>query len=107
MPATSPPELPPPSRPHSASPPAGTASPAKQKQQDRPARQAGAVVPEPPKCILFYYANDPFSGLTNFSPDPVDYRGKRYPTSEHLFQSLKVSNELRAGKSLGEGPNFS
>lgn len=46
-------------------------------------------MPEPPKRILFYHAHDPYYGFTNFSPDPVDYRGKRYPTSEHLFQSLK------------------
>jgi len=40
--------------------------------------------------ILFYNKNDPHYGFTNFSPHPVVYRGKRYPTSEHLFQSLKV-----------------
>lgn len=40
--------------------------------------------------ILFYHKNDPYYGFTNFSAHPVIYRGKRYPTSEHLFQSLKV-----------------
>jgi hypothetical protein len=43
-----------------------------------------------PKKILFYHANDPHYGFTNFSPDPIQYNGKTYPTSEHLFQSLKV-----------------
>ncbi|KAI9573928.1 hypothetical protein HD554DRAFT_2319683 [Boletus coccyginus] len=71
----------PPLRPHSASP----GGSGKQKQ-DHPLKQAAW---QPPKRILFYHANDPFYGFTNFSPDPVEYRGKRYPTSEHLFQSLK------------------
>ncbi|KAH7910202.1 hypothetical protein BJ138DRAFT_1153451 [Hygrophoropsis aurantiaca] len=42
-----------------------------------------------PSRILFYHVNAPYYGFTNFSPDPVEYKGKRYPTSEHLFQSLK------------------
>ena len=50
---------------------------------------------QPPKRILFYHAQDPYYGFTNFSPDPVEYQGKSYPTSEHLFQSLKVSEEKR------------
>lgn len=40
--------------------------------------------------ILFYHKNDPHYGFTNFSAHPVMYKGKRYPTSEHLFQSFKV-----------------
>lgn len=43
-----------------------------------------------PKKILFYHAHDPYYGFTNFSPDPIQYDGKAYPTSEHLFQSMKV-----------------
>jgi len=74
----------PPPRPHSASP----GGSGKQKQ-DHPLKQA--VWQQPPKRILFYHVNDPYYGFTNFSPDPVEYRAKRYPTSEHLFQSLKVS----------------
>lgn len=42
--------------------------------------------------ILFYNKNEPHYGFTNFSPHSVLYRGKRYPTSEHLFQSLKVAD---------------
>lgn len=88
----------PPLRPHSASP----GGSGKQKQ-NHPLKQAAW---QPPKRILFYHANDPFYGFTNFSPDPVEYRGKRYPTSEHLFQSLKVSEErqpptTRAGTRSG------
>ncbi|KIK98136.1 hypothetical protein PAXRUDRAFT_824207 [Paxillus rubicundulus Ve08.2h10] len=63
----------PPLPPHSAS----SEGSAKQKQE------------QPPRRILFYHVNDPYYGFTNFSPDPVEYQGKRYPTSEHLFQSLK------------------
>jgi hypothetical protein len=40
--------------------------------------------------ILFYHKKDPYYGFTNFSPHPVIYKGKKYPTSEHLFQSFKV-----------------
>jgi hypothetical protein len=40
--------------------------------------------------ILFYHRHDPHYGFTNFSPHPVVFNGKRYPTSEHLFQSFKV-----------------
>ena len=43
-----------------------------------------------PTRILFYHKHDPHYGFTNFSPHPVMYKGKRYPTSEHLFQSFKV-----------------
>ncbi|KAG0692706.1 hypothetical protein DFH29DRAFT_817226 [Suillus ampliporus] len=42
-----------------------------------------------PEKILFYHVHDPYYGFTNFSPDPIEYNGKTYPTSEHLFQSLK------------------
>ena len=40
--------------------------------------------------ILFYHRHDPHYGFTNFSAHPVVYNGKKYPTSEHLFQSFKV-----------------
>ena len=40
--------------------------------------------------VLFYHKHDPYYGFTNFSPYPVNYKGKKYPTSEHLFQSFKV-----------------
>jgi len=39
--------------------------------------------------ILFYNKTDPHYGFTNFSSHPVFYDNKRYPTSEHLFQSFK------------------
>lgn len=39
--------------------------------------------------ILFYNKHEPYYEFTNFSPHDVVYAGKRYPTSEHLFQSFK------------------
>ena len=46
----------------------------------------------PPRRILFYDRQRPYYGFTNFSNHPVKYDGKTYPTSEHLFQSFKVSS---------------
>jgi len=43
--------------------------------------------------IFFYDKHNPFYGFTNFSAHPVKYEGKVYPTSEHLFQSLKFSHK--------------
>lgn len=40
--------------------------------------------------ILFYHRHEPHFGFTNFSDHPVEYHGRVYPTSEHLFQSFKV-----------------
>jgi predicted NAD-dependent protein-ADP-ribosyltransferase YbiA (DUF1768 family) len=45
--------------------------------------------------LLFYHSHDPHYGFTNFSPHPVLYQGRRYPTSEHLFQSFKVRCDVR------------
>ena len=44
--------------------------------------------------ILFYHKHEPYYGFTNFSDHPVKYQGKKYPTSEHLFQSFKVCGIL-------------
>ncbi|KAJ3888024.1 hypothetical protein F5879DRAFT_970177 [Lentinula edodes] len=53
----------------------------------RPTTMAVAIAPRP--RVLFYHKHHPHYGFTNFSPHPVIYKGKRYPTSEHLFQSFK------------------
>lgn len=42
------------------------------------------------RAILFYHQKDPYYCFTNFSPHPVEYLNKVYPTSEHLFQAFKV-----------------
>ncbi|KDQ52772.1 hypothetical protein JAAARDRAFT_50167 [Jaapia argillacea MUCL 33604] len=39
--------------------------------------------------IYFYHKHQPYYGFTNFSPHPIFCNGKRYPTSEHFFQSQK------------------
>lgn len=52
-----------------------------------------AVSPQalgPRAIILFYESTKPHYGFTNYSPHPIDYQGVAYPTSEHLFQALKV-----------------
>jgi hypothetical protein len=46
--------------------------------------------PPKPKRILFYDKDDPYFEFTNFARYPVVWQGKRYPTSEHLFQAMKV-----------------
>ncbi len=43
-----------------------------------------------PRQILFYDKNKPHYGFTNFSEHPITYKGHVYPTSEHLFQCMKV-----------------
>ncbi|KAI6010949.1 hypothetical protein F5J12DRAFT_891455 [Pisolithus orientalis] len=59
-----------------------------QRHKSQPSQEASSK--RAPQRILFYHAHDPYYGFTNFSPDPVEYHGKTYPTSEHLFQSLKA-----------------
>ncbi|KIJ66838.1 hypothetical protein HYDPIDRAFT_108754 [Hydnomerulius pinastri MD-312] len=43
--------------------------------------------------ILFYEKSAPFYEFTNFSAHDIQYKGKRYPTSEHLFQSFKFLDD--------------
>jgi hypothetical protein len=47
--------------------------------------------------IKFYHRHEPHYGFTNFSPHPVTYGHKEYPTSEHLFQAFKVRRTRRQG----------
>lgn len=55
----------------------------------RGGRQAYQTRPPQPKTILFYERHKPHYGFTNFSPHKVNYKGKFWPTSEHLFQASK------------------
>lgn len=66
----------------------GGQSPKKASPADTPKR-ASRYSPTRAR-ILFYHKHDPYYGFTNFSAHPVVYKGKKYPTSEHLFQSFKV-----------------
>ncbi|KAG1746929.1 hypothetical protein EDB19DRAFT_1951128 [Suillus lakei] len=51
---------------------------------------AAPWVTDPDNCIFFYDKHKPFYEFTNFSYHEIEYRGKVYPTSEHLFQSFKA-----------------
>ena len=44
--------------------------------------------------ILFYDKHKPYYEFTNFSAHEVVYEGRRYPTSEHLFQAFKVNSRV-------------
>lgn len=69
-------------RPNARRPPA----PATRNIEQRPPRTPTR------RRIAFYHKHRPYYGFTNFSPHRVKYQGKEYPTSEHLFQSFKVSS---------------
>jgi hypothetical protein len=43
------------------------------------------------KQILFYRLNEPYGELSNFSPHPIDLKGRVWPTSEHYFQAQKFA----------------
>ncbi|KII89719.1 hypothetical protein PLICRDRAFT_52880 [Plicaturopsis crispa FD-325 SS-3] len=62
-----------------------------------PSRSRGSprtpVSPFRRQRILFYHKHNPHYGFTNFSAHPVQYKGKTYPTSEHLFQSMKFHDQ--------------
>ncbi|KAJ3515130.1 hypothetical protein NLJ89_g1944 [Agrocybe chaxingu] len=65
-------------------------APASTTPSDSPPRRISPSQSRP--RILFYHKHDPHYGFTNFSAHPVIYKGKRYPTSEHLFQSFKFQD---------------
>lgn len=48
------------------------------------------VSSRPRKEIKFYKKGESYYEFTNFARYDVIHKGKRYPTSEHLFQALKV-----------------
>lgn len=62
------------------------------------------------KQITFSHESGPFFELSNYAPYPVTYRGKVYPTAEHLFQARKfldhrplIAEHIRRGS---EQPHF-
>ncbi|KAG9022910.1 hypothetical protein FRB95_013992 [Tulasnella sp. JGI-2019a] len=59
-------------------------------QYDQWTPQYERGTPAHPPTIYFYERHQPYYGFTNFSPYEVRYKGKVYPTSEHLFQAMKV-----------------
>jgi hypothetical protein len=64
------------------------ATPVQREASPQPTRSSPTLPPR----ILFYHREDPHYGFTNFSPHSVTYKGRKYPTSEHLFQSFKVAD---------------
>ncbi|THH29605.1 hypothetical protein EUX98_g4582 [Antrodiella citrinella] len=44
------------------------------------------------KRILFYDQRKPYFGFNNRSPYAVVYRGKKYPTAEHLYHAFKFEH---------------
>lgn len=52
-------------------------------------RKAYAQPPAQEGPLMFYHRNEPYYEFTNFSPHPIQFEGKMYPTSEHLFQAHK------------------
>lgn len=56
------------------------------------------------KEIRFYRLNEPYGEFSNFSPHPVEMKGRTWPTSEHYFQVQKFmgtphEEEIRRAKS--------
>jgi len=56
------------------------------------------------KPIRFYRLNEPYGEFSNFSPHPVELKGRVWPTSEHYFQAHKFfesdhEEEVRLAKS--------
>ena len=56
------------------------------------------------KDIKFYRVRDKFGCFSNFSPHPINLKGKLWPTSEHFFQAQKFAGaeheeEIRLAKS--------
>jgi N-glycosidase YbiA len=41
--------------------------------------------------ILFYKLNGPYGAFSNFSPHPMELKGRLWPTVEHCFQAQKFA----------------
>jgi len=56
--------------------------------------------------ILFYRVTEPYGAFSNFSPYPVELKGRVWPTTEHYFQAQKFAGteheeSVRSAKSPG------
>ncbi|KAH8100871.1 hypothetical protein BXZ70DRAFT_907037 [Cristinia sonorae] len=56
--------------------------------------------------VHFFDPHQPHFGFNNFSPYPVKYQGKRYPTSQHLFQALKPFSHAELSQFLNHDPGL-
>ena len=43
------------------------------------------------KQIRFYRLNEPYGEFSNFSPHPIELKGRVWPTAEHYFQAQKFA----------------
>ena len=43
------------------------------------------------KTITFYRVREPYGEFSNFSPHPIELKGRTWPTSEHYFQAQKFA----------------
>ena len=43
------------------------------------------------KQIRFYKTTEAYGGFSNFSPHPIELKGRIWPTSEHYFQAQKFA----------------
>jgi ribA/ribD-fused uncharacterized protein len=43
------------------------------------------------KQIRFYRIREPYGEFSNFSPHPIELKGRTWPTSEHYFQAQKFA----------------
>ncbi len=46
------------------------------------------------EVIRFYSVREDYGCFSNFSPHPIQLKGKRWPTSEHFFQAQKFAGTL-------------
>src|SRR4051794_24157894 len=44
------------------------------------------------KQILFYRLREPYGEFSNFSPHPIELKGRVWPTAEHYFQAQKFAD---------------
>jgi hypothetical protein len=70
-------------------------TPEKKTEKKKKEKKKSAVVNEVPKVIMFYERGQPYYELTNFyKRAPIIINGVSWPSSEHLFQSMKASISL-------------
>ena len=84
----------------------GSESPHSRRQRKRPsARPTEVGVEEGEMSVIqFYSVSGEYGYFSNFSPHPINLKGKTWPTSEHYFQAQKFAGtpdeeEVRLAKS--------
>ncbi|CDS02083.1 uncharacterized protein SPSC_00562 [Sporisorium scitamineum] len=75
---------------NSAAQPTTTAAATTDGAEGEPSPGSGlATIPDSLGRVTFFRVDQPNFHLSNSSPHPVTFNSIRYPTAEHLFQSLK------------------